>query len=71
MQLLILILKTNGYIILHLGGTLSGLADNTTYGMMAIPILWIWFEEDNEFENLDEYYNMKKEYDKNKDKCDN
>ena len=40
-------------------------------GMMAIPILWIWFEEDNEFENLDEYYNMKKEYDKNKDKCDN
>mgnify|MGYP003440335716 FL=1 len=40
-------------------------------GMIAIPILWIWFEEDNEFENLDEYYNMKKEYDKNKDKCDN
>lgn len=26
-------------------------------GMVAIPILWIWFEEDNEFEALDEYYN--------------
>ena len=25
-------------------------------GMVAIPILWIWLEENNEYESLDDYY---------------
>ena len=25
-------------------------------GMVAIPILWIWFEEDNQYESLDDHY---------------
>ena len=25
-------------------------------GMIAIPILWIWLEENNEYEPLDDYY---------------
>jgi hypothetical protein len=48
-------------------------------GMIAIPILWIWLEENNEYEPLDDYYitsakEQIEEYYKNKDKkdiCDN
>lgn len=48
-------------------------------GMIAIPILWIWLEEDNEYQPLDDYYitsakEQIEEYYKNKDKkdiCDN
>jgi len=25
-------------------------------GMIAIPILWIWFNEESEYEPLDDYY---------------
>lgn len=25
-------------------------------GMIAIPILWVWLEEDNHYEPLDDYY---------------
>jgi nitrogen fixation-related uncharacterized protein len=25
-------------------------------GMIAIPILWIWLEENNQYEPLDDYY---------------
>lgn len=35
-------------------------------GFIAIPILWMWLEENNQYEPLDEYYKMKEDYDKNK-----
>jgi hypothetical protein len=25
-------------------------------GIIAIPILWVWLEENNEYEPLDDYY---------------
>lgn len=25
-------------------------------GMIAVPILWIWFNEESEYEPLDDYY---------------
>ncbi len=26
-------------------------------GFISIPLLWIWFNEDSEYESLDDYYN--------------
>jgi len=44
-------------------------------GMISIPILWIWFNEESEYEPLDDYYvkSAQEQIDKytKKDICDN
>lgn len=33
-------------------------------GLLAVPILWIVFEDDNIYESLDEYYNKESDIEK-------